>query len=297
MPLVVGVRFKPATKIYYFDPAGLQDLRASDYVVVETTRARELGTVAIPPKEVTQEEIVGQLRPVIRKATPLDLTEAQYYASQEEQVLQKCREKAVECGLPIKVIRAEYNFDGSYLVFFFTSEQRVDFRALVRDLARIFHTRIELRQIGVRDEAKLISGLGPCGRPLCCASHLSEFIPVSIKMAKLQNLPLSPMEISGACGRLLCCLTYENAYYQEALEKVPKTGEIVNTADGVGKVTGYNVLKETIQVELDSGIIIEVPLAQIKPQYTKQQKRNSSLGPEQEDGRQDDAQADETLEM
>jgi len=271
MPLIVGIRFKAATKIYYFDPAGLEDVHQGDYVVVETARAREMGKVVIPPKEVPQEEIVGQLKPIIRRATAVDLTNAQYYASREEQALQKCREKVTEYGLPIKVIRAEYNFDGSHLVFFFTSEQRIDFRALVRDLARVFRTRIELRQVGVRDEAKLIEGLGPCGRPLCCTTHLCEFIPVSIKMAKQQNLPLSPMEISGMCGRLLCCLTYENTYYQEAQEKMPQKGEIIRTADGVGKVTGYNVLKETVQVELDSGITVEVPLAGIRPQHTRRQ--------------------------
>jgi len=263
MPQVVGIRFKPTTKIYYFDPAGLQDLREGAYVVVETARARELGRIVIPPKEVAQQEIVGQLKPVIRKATPPDLAEAQYYAGRERQALQKGREKAAEHGLPIKMIRAEYNFDGSRLVFFFTAEQRVDFRALVRDLARIFHARIELRQVGVRDEAKLVKGLGPCGRPLCCTTHLCEFVPVSIKMAKQQNLPLSPMEISGLCGRLLCCLTYENAYYQEVHKKMPRAGEIVSTTYGIGKVMGHNVLKEVLRVQLDSGVTVEVPLDQI----------------------------------
>lgn len=263
MPIVVGVRFKPATKIYYFDPAGL-DLRKGDYVVVETARARELGVVVIPPKEVPQEEIVGQLKPVLRKATALDLVNAQHYACQQEEALQKAREKATEYGLPIQLIRAEYNFDGSHLTFYFTSEQRVDFRALVRDLAQVFHTHIELRQIGVRDEAKLIQGIGPCGRLLCCTTHLCDFIPVSIKMAKQQGLPLSPTEISGLCGRLLCCLTYENEYYEEALQKMPKIGKMVSTPDGMGKVTGYNVLKETVQVELESGTIIEVPLTKIE---------------------------------
>ena len=265
MPLVIGVRFKPATKTYYFDPAGLKDeLQVGDYVVVETARAREMGKVVIPPKEVSQAEIVSQLKPVIRKATSADLADAQHYASQEGEALKKCREKIVASGLPAKLISAEYNLDGSHLTFFFTSEQRIDFRDLVRDLARIFHTRIELRQIGVRDEAKLIQGIGPCGRELCCATHLCEFVPVSIKMAKLQGLPLSPMEISGVCGRLLCCLTYENAYYLEIQAKMPRTGEIISTADGEGRVTGHNAVKETIQVELESGITVEVPLDQIK---------------------------------
>lgn len=265
MPLVIGVRFKPATKTYYFDPADLKDeLQVGDYVVVETARARELGKAVTPPKEVPQAEVVSPLKPVIRKATSVDLANAQHYASQEEEALQKCRQKVAETGLPAKLIRAEYNMDGSHLTFYFTSEQRIDFRDLVRDLARIFRTRIELRQVGVRDEAKLIQGIGPCGRELCCATHLCEFMPVSIKMAKLQGLPLSPMEISGVCGRLLCCLTYENAYYAEVQGKMPKIGEIVSTADGKGRVTGHNVVKETVQLELESGTTIDVPLDHIR---------------------------------
>ncbi|KPL25068.1 MAG: stage 0 sporulation protein [Anaerolineae bacterium SM23_84] len=279
MTLIVGVRFKPATKIYYFDPRGVDDLQEGSYVVVETSRARELARVVIPPREVPQEEIVGQLKPVLRTATSVDLANAEYHARREQQALEECQEKVVEYGLPIKVIRAEYNYDGSHLVFFFTSEQRVDFRALVRDLARVFRTRIELRQIGVRDEAKLVDGVGPCGRELCCTTHLCEFIPVSIKMAKQQNLPLSPMEISGMCGRLLCCLTYEDEYYREAKQKMPRAGEIVRTADGVGKVTGYNVLKETVQVELESGIVVEVPLAGIRPQHTRRSSRRRGSAP------------------
>ncbi len=282
MTLIVGVRFKPATKIYYFDPRGVEGLKEGAYVVVETARARELARVVIPPKEVPQEEIVGQLKPVLRTASSVDLANAEYHALREQQALEECQEKVVEYGLPIKVIRAEYNYDGSHLVFFFTSEQRVDFRALVRDLARVFRTRIELRQIGVRDEAKLVNGVGPCGRELCCTTHLCEFIPVSIKMAKQQNLPLSPMEISGMCGRLLCCLTYEDEYYREAKQKMPRAGEIVRTADGVGKVTSYNVLKETVQVELESGIVVEVPLDGIRPQQTRRPSRKRREAPKSE---------------
>lgn len=280
MPVVVGVRFKPATKTYYFDPGDLKDeLQVGDYVVVETARARELGRVVTPPKEVPQTEIVPPLKPVIRKATSQDLANAERYASQEAEALQKCRQKVAETGLPAKVVRAEYNVDGSHLTFYFTSEQRIDFRDLVRDLARIFHTRIELRQVGVRDEAKLIQGIGPCGRELCCATHLCDFMPVSIKMAKLQGLPLSPMEISGACGRLLCCLTYENAYYQEVQAKMPKTGEIVSTPEGEGKVAGYNAVKETVHVELESGTIIDVPLDQLN--FTRRPESSKPRAQEQ----------------
>jgi len=276
MPLVVGIRFKPATKMYYFDPADLQDLRVGDYVVVETARARELAKVVVTPKDVSKKEIVGQLKPVVCKATSLDLANAQYYAGQEAEALEKAQEKAAEHELPIKVVSAEYNYDGSHLVFFFTAEKRVDFRALVRDLARVFHTRIELRQVGVRDEAKLIKGLGPCGRMLCCTTHLCEFIPVSIKLAKLQGLPLSPMGISGMCGRLLCCLTYENEYYEEAKAKMPRVGAMVHTPNGDGRVAGYNVLKETVNVQLDSGVTIEVPLAQLKVETPMPRKRRRS---------------------
>jgi cell fate regulator YaaT (PSP1 superfamily) len=244
-----------------------------------------LGKVVLPSQEVPQEEIVGQLKPVIRKAVDQDLANAKQYAGQEPEALQKCRQKAAEAGLPIKVIHAEYNFDGTYLAFFFTSEQRVDFRVLVRDLARIFHTRIELRQVGIRDEAKLIGGLGPCGRPLCCSTHLCEFIPVSIKMAKLQGLPLSPMEISGVCGRLLCCLTYENAFYLEAQGKMPKVGTVVKTPDGPGRVHGYNAIKGSVQVGLESGTTIEVPLAEIGQEaHRSQGEHESSSQQDDEDG-------------
>ena len=280
MPLVVGIRFKPATKIYYFDPGGLHDLQNGEAVIVETARARELGRVVFASKEVPQTDIVGQLKPVLRRATQEDLKSAERLAGEERSALLKCREKAAQSGLPIKVVGAEYNFDGSYLAFFFASEQRVDFRALVRDLARMFHTRIELRQVGIRDEAKLINGVGPCGRPLCCGTHLCEFIPVSIKMAKLQGLPLSPMEISGVCGRLLCCLTYENACYQEALARMPKIGATVVTANGEGRVTGHNVIKESVQVGLESGTTVEVPLSEIDAQPKPEGDQRPSMRPD-----------------
>jgi len=272
MPLVVGVRFRPATKMYYFSPAHLKDLQQGSYVVVETARAQELAKVVMPPKELPQEEIVGRLKPVLREATALDMTNATYYAAQADAALEKCRAKVAESGLPIKVISAEYNFDGSHLVFAFTAEKRVDFRAVVRDLARLFRTRIELRQVGVRDEAKIIKGLGLCGRHLCCATHLCEFIPVSIRMAKLQGLPLSPMEISGMCGRLLCCLTYENECYKEAKGRMPRVGERVHTEDVVGEVRGCNVIKETVKVRLDSGTTVELPLEQLKVEKREPQQ-------------------------
>jgi cell fate regulator YaaT (PSP1 superfamily) len=264
MPRIVGIRFKPVSKIYYFDPAGFEDLEVGDYVIVETTRGREAGEVAIAPKEVPADEVVSRLKGIVRRAEPWDLVQMEHYRCLEPKALEVGREKVAEYGLPMKIIKAAYNFDGSLLVFYFIAENRVDFRDLVRDLAKTFKTKIELRQVGVRDEAKLIGGLGRCGRPLCCISFLSEFNPVSIKMAKRQDLPLSPTEISGLCGRLLCCLTYENEYYVEAKKKLPRVGEKVNTPYGPGKVSGVNVLKETVNVELESEVTVEIPAKSVK---------------------------------
>jgi len=264
MPKIVGIRFKPVSKIYYFDPAGFEDLEVDDYVIVETARGQEAGEVAIAPKEVPKDEVVGKLKGIVRRAEPWDLVQMEHHRCLAHKALEVGREKAAEYGLPMKMIKAEYNFDGSLLVFYFAAEKRVDFRDLVRDLAKTFKTKIELKQVGVRDEAKLIGGLGRCGRPLCCISFLCEFNPVSIKMAKQQNLPLSPMEISGRCGRLLCCLTYENEYYVETKKKLPRVGERVNTQYGSGKVTGVNVLKETVNVKLESDVTVEAPAEGVK---------------------------------
>lgn len=265
MPRVVGVRFRPATKIYFFDSTGFDDLEAGEYVVVETLRAKEMGRVVIPPHEVSDQEIVGQLKPIIRRATTQDLLQMQQNTWRQEEALARCQEKVAEYGLPMKVVRAEYNFDGSLLTFLFTAEKRVDFRELVRDLARIFRTRIELRQIGVRDEAKLLGGLGPCGRPLCCITHLCDFSPVSIKMAKHQDLPLSPTEISGMCGRLLCCLAYEDEFYQEMKRLLPSVGEAVMTPYGSGKVSSVNAIKQTVTVTLESGATVELSAKELRP--------------------------------
>lgn len=257
MPKVVGVRFGPATKIYSFDPGEFEDLQAGDYVIVETVRGRELGRVVLPPHEVPEGEIVGKLKPVVRKAEAWDLLQAESFAAKEKEVLEICKAKVAEHRLPMKLVRAEYNFDGSHLTFYFTAEHRVDFRALVRDLAKTFKTRIELRQIGVRDEAKLVGGVGPCGRPLCCSTWLCEFAPTSIKMAKQQDLPLNPSEISGICGRLLCCLSYEHNFYTEVKARLPKVGSTITTPEGPGKVISHNVLAGTVRVQLPSEAIIE----------------------------------------
>jgi cell fate regulator YaaT (PSP1 superfamily) len=264
MPEVVGVRFREAGKIYYFEPTGFGDLKVGTYVVVDTARGEDVGQVVIAPMQIADGEVVGQLKGILRRAEPWDLLRMQHFRDREEQALEKCRQKIAEHGLPMKAIKAEYNFDGSRLVFYFTAEKRVDFRKLVRELARTFKSRIELKQVGVRDEAKMIGDLGRCGRPLCCASFLCEFNPVSIRMAKQQDLPLSPMEISGICGRLLCCLAYENDYYVEVKKRLPKVGDVVVTSYGSGKVTGVNVLKETLSVELDSETTVEIPAAELE---------------------------------
>jgi cell fate regulator YaaT (PSP1 superfamily) len=264
MPRIVGIRFKPVSKIYYFDPAGFEDLEVGDYVIVETARGREAGKVAIAPEEVPKDEVVRKLKGIVRRAEPWDLVQMEHYRRLEPEALKMCREKVAEHGLPMKIIKAEYNFDGSHLVFYFVAEKRVDFRDLVRDLAKTFETKIALRQVGVRDEAKLVGGLGRCGRPLCCISFLSDFQPVSIKMAKRQDMPLSPMEISGLCGRLFCCLRYENELYAEVKRKLPRVGKKVNTPYGRGKVTGINILKETVSVELESEATVELPAKDVK---------------------------------
>lgn len=265
MPKIVGVRFKRAGKIYYFDPTGFEDLETSDYVIVETARGVEAGQVIIPPTEVPAERVPSALKPIQRRADWRDLTRMEHYRLQEPRALAIAREKAAQRGLPMKLVRAAYNFDGSRLTIFFTAEKRIDFRELVRDLAKALRTKVELRQIGVRDEAKLLDGYGRCGRRLCCSGWLSDFTPVSIRMAKQQDLPLSPSEISGLCGRLLCCLTYENEYYALVKEKLPQVGTRVRTPHGPGKVIGVNVIRETVTVELDSEATVEVAASALQP--------------------------------
>jgi cell fate regulator YaaT (PSP1 superfamily) len=264
MVKVVGVRFKAVTKTYYFAPSEFEGLKLGEYVIVETARGREIGYVAQEVHEVPAEEIVGQLKGVLGRATPWDMLQMLSFRAKEPEVLVKCREKVVEYGLPMKLVRAEYSYDGSHLVFFFTSDKRVDFRELVRDLAKMFRARIELRQIGVRDEAKILGGIGCCGRVQCCSAWLDDFHPVSIKMAKQQNLPLSPMEISGVCGRLLCCLSYENDFYCEARKHLPKKGEAVTTEHGPGKVLDVNVIRDSITVLLESEVTVDVLASELQ---------------------------------
>jgi cell fate regulator YaaT (PSP1 superfamily) len=259
---IVGVRFRPAGKIYYFEAKRFEDLEVGEYVVVETAKDRDLGKVVVAPHEA--KEAPEGIRAVERRATSLDLASRERNRWKEPEALRLCREKVVEHQLPMKVTKGEYNFDGSKLTIYFTAEKRVDFRDLVRDLAKTLKTRVELRQVGVRDEVKLMGGLGRCGRTLCCVSHLCEFSPVSIKMAKQQDISLNPSEISGLCGRLLCCLAYENETYREAKENLPKVGSTVETSYGSGKVTGINVVKETVSVELKNEVKVEIPADELK---------------------------------
>lgn len=243
------MRFKRAGRIYYFDP-GNHLIERDDLVIVETSKGTELGKVVIEATDVAESEVMEPLKPVLRKATQEDIERLNSFRSRELDALIKCKERVKQFELPMKLIGAEYNFDGSRLVFTFTAEGRVDFRQLVRDLAGIFKTRIELRQVGVRDEAKQISGYGRCGRPLCCCAFLDDFTSVSIKMAKEQELPLNPMKISGLCGRLLCCLGYENKTYCDMRQSLPRVGERVKTSQGEGRVVAINVLRQAVTVDL-----------------------------------------------
>ena len=262
MAEIVGVRFREAGKVYYFDPAGI-DLEIKDYVVVETSRGQELGRVVIAPRQVLANEVTGPLKPVMRKAEPGDVERVQELEQKAEDALIECGKMIGELQLPMKLLSAEYNLDGSRLTFLFSAEQRVDFRELVRRLTKNFKVKVELRQVGTRDEAKLVGGFGRCGRPLCCMSFISEFDPVSIRMAKEQNLPLNPMKISGVCGRLMCCLSYESEQYRIMKEKLPKVGQRVSTSMGEATVSGSNPLKETVLVELESGASVELPLDEV----------------------------------
>lgn len=263
MPVVVGVQFEDVGKVYYFDPQNMLDLGARDYVLVGTARGVEVAQVVQPPHIIADEEVVGDMKPVVRRAGAWDMVQRDLWQRKEAEALAICRTKAREQGLDMKVVRCDYNFDGGRLLIYFSSEARIDFRTLVRELAHIFRTRIEMRQIGVRDEAKLLDGVGKCGRQLCCTSWLREFTPVSIRMAKNQQLPLNPDEISGVCGRLLCCLSYEDAHYKEQNKKMPKLGAEVVTPQGAGRVRHVHPLKETVTVLLEGQVFAEFNVAEL----------------------------------
>jgi len=252
MVKVTGVRFKSAGKVYFFDPGDL-DVKLNDHVIVETARGLEFGTIAMDITDIKEDDVVQPLKKIVRMATEEDIKRHAENEKKKAKALSLCQEKVDKHGLEMKLIDVEYTFDNNKIIFYFTADGRVDFRELVKDLASVFKMRIELRQIGVRDEAKMLGGIGSCGRSLCCSSWLSDFEPVSIKMAKVQNLSLNPTKISGICGRLMCCLKYENDVYMELRKGLPDNGEKVKTKDGMGKVVDSNILESKVRVRLYSG--------------------------------------------
>lgn len=246
---VVGIRFKKAGKIYYFDPSTI-NVQKGDYVIVETARGIEFGECVTGPKVIKEEEVISPLKCVIRKVTEDDENHHKENKIKEKEAFEICLKKIQEHNLVMKLIDVEYTFDNNKVIFYFTADGRVDFRELVKDLATIFRTRIELRQIGVRDESKMVGGLGPCGRTLCCSGFLGDFAPVSIKMAKEQNLSLNPTKISGICGRLMCCLNYEQDTYEYIRKRLPRVGSVVDTEDGRGEVISNSTVKELVKVKI-----------------------------------------------
>ena len=250
MAEVIGVRFKEVGKVYYFDPNGIQ-MKKGDMAIVETARGVECGEGAMENREIEDKDIVHPLKKMIRKATQGDLKKVEENRKKERHAFEICEKKILDHKLEMKLVDVEYTFDNNKILFYFTADGRVDFRELVKDLASVFRTRIELRQIGVRDEAKMMGGLGICGRPFCCTSFLGEFQPVSIKMAKEQGLSLNPVKISGTCGRLMCCLKYEQAAYSDLLRTTPKNGAVVNTPEGRGVVVDVNLLTGMLKVRMD----------------------------------------------
>lgn len=274
---IVGVRFRTAGKVYYFGPKNL-DLKIGDRVIVETARGVEMGTVAVAPKEVPDDEVVQPLKTVQRIATEEDFKRAEKNKEKEKEAFKICQEKIKKHKLEMKLVDAEYTFDNNKLLFYFTADGRIDFRELVKDLASVFKTRIELRQIGVRDETKMVGGIGICGRELCCHEHLSEFVPVSIKMAKEQNLSLNPTKISGVCGRLMCCLKHEQDTYEYLNEKLPNVGDFVRTVDGnKGEVLSVSVLRQKVRIVVtdkdDNKEVMEYPVSELK--FKPKKRRNT----------------------
>ena len=280
---VIGVRFRKAGKVYYFDPAGYE-VAVGDNVIVETARGIEYGAVVLGPRGVTDDNIIQPLKPVIRRATPEDDEIEAKNKVKEKEAFKICLEKIKKHGLEMKLIDSEYTFDNNKVLFYFTADGRIDFRELVKDLASVFKTRIELRQIGVRDETKIVGGIGICGRPLCCSIHLTEFAPVSIKMAKEQNLSLNPTKISGVCGRLMCCLKNEEEAYEELNSKLPNVGDFVTTIDELkGEVQSVSVLKQLVKVvvtlENDEKEVREYKVEELK---FKPKKRKEKIAMDEE---------------
>ena len=266
MAKVIGVRFQNAGKLYFFDPGSYWPT-AGDFVIVETARGVEFGEVVTGVKEIADDQLSAPLKQVIRIASAQDVQHAKDNERAEKEAYVICQQKISDHKLDMKLVSVEYTFDNSKILFYFTANGRVDFRSLVKDLASVFKTRIELRQIGVRDEAKMLGGLGPCGRPICCGAFLGDFQPVSIKMAKEQNLSLNPTKISGVCGRLMCCLKYEQDNYEQIRKQMPKVGKEVTTPDGVGVVWDLNIIKETVRVRIqkgDSSELKDFPMTEVQ---------------------------------
>lgn len=255
---VIQVRLRESGKISYYSTSGMK-FKTADYVILEADRGLDYGQVISEAEVILDSDVEEPLRKVIRKANPWDMHQIDKNKKKIKEVMETCHKKIVERHLPMKLIDAEFSFDRSKIMFYFTAEGRIDFRDLVKDLANVFKTRIELKQIGVRDEAKMLGGFGPCGRTLCCAAFLKDFEPVTIKMAKEQNLPLNPTKISGLCGRLMCCLSYEHKTYKELMKGAPHEGDTIKTEKGPGKVVSINAIKRSAAVELEDGSIIEVP--------------------------------------
>jgi cell fate regulator YaaT (PSP1 superfamily) len=264
MPDVVSIRFKPAGPVYYFDQAGI-DLKVGDWAIVDTARGQSMGKVIGVRKQVPDSEITEPLKSVIRKAQPDDVSKAKEFKPKEKEALTKCAELVANHNLQMKPIVAEYNFDGSHLTIYFCAEEKVDFRALLKELGSVFKTRVELRQVGARDEAKLLGGIGRCGQPLCCTTHLCQFDPISVRMARDQDLSLNPATISGLCGKLLCCLKYEHEQYLAMRANLPAKGKPVITPLGPAKVLKINPIKETVTVQLENEVIMDFPVEQLKP--------------------------------
>lgn len=284
---VIGVRFRTAGKIYYFAPLEFK-IKRNDHVIVETARGIEFGTVVMPPKEVEDDKVIQPLKPVLRLATEKDTEQEAANRKKEKEAFQICLEKIKKHNLEMKLIDAEYTFDNNKVLFYFTADGRIDFRELVKDLAAVFKTRIELRQIGVRDETKIVGGIGICGRPLCCHTYLSEFAPVSIKMAKEQNLSLNPTKISGVCGRLMCCLNNEENIYEELNRKLPNVGDFVTTEDGLkGEVHSVNILRQLVKVLVE--VNDEKELREYKVEQLRFKRRHKN--------RKDHASSEELKEL
>lgn len=285
MTKVIGVRFRSAGKIYYFSP-GKYEIKKGDHVIVETARGVEYGTVVSDPQEIEDEKVIKPLKAVLRTASSKDDEQAKSNREKEKEAFKVCLEKIKKHNLEMKLIDAEYTFDNNKILFYFTADGRIDFRELVKDLAAVFKTRIELRQIGVRDETKIIGGYGICGRPLCCHSYLSDFVPVSIKMAKEQSLSLNPTKISGVCGRLMCCLKNEEEVYEELNRKMPGIGDFCVAKDGLsGEVSSVNILRQTIKILVnvdDEKEVHEYKLEEIESIKKKQKKKNNKKNSQEE---------------